>query len=91
MGDWRAGGGTPTRWFNTDAFALPAPGTLGNLGRNVVIGPGINNWDISAQKYFAVTEHAKLEFRAEIYNAPHHFSYWGVATTLGASNFGQVT
>jgi hypothetical protein len=91
VGDWRAGGGTATRWFNTDAFALPPPGTLGNLGRNVVIGPGMNNWDVSAQKYFAITERSRLEFRAEIYNAPHHFSYWGVATTMGAANFGQVT
>ena len=32
-----------------------------------------------------------LEFRTEMYNAPHHFSYFGVATTVGAANFGQVT
>ncbi|MEK7404239.1 MAG: carboxypeptidase regulatory-like domain-containing protein [Acidobacteriota bacterium] len=91
VGDWRRGGKTPTRWFNTEAFALPAVGTFGNLGRNVVIGPGGHNWDLSAQKYFAFDEQRKLEFRAEVFNAPHHFSYWSVATQLGASNFGQVT
>jgi len=91
IGDWRDGGKTANRWFNTDAFALPALGTLGNLGRNVVIGPVLNNWDASAQKFFALTEQWRLEFRAEVFNTPHHFSYWGVATQFGASNFGQVT
>jgi hypothetical protein len=31
------------QWFNTTAFASPAPFTFGNEGRNVVIGPGLNN------------------------------------------------
>jgi hypothetical protein len=90
-GDWKEGGKTRDRWFNTGAFALPALGTFGNLGRNVVIGPGTNNWDVSLQKLFRLDEQKSIEFRAEIYNAPHHFSYFGVATTLGAANFGQVT
>jgi len=91
IGDWREGEQTATRWFNTAAFGMPAVGALGDLGRNVVIGPGMNNWDVSMQKYLALTERTKLEFRAEMFNAPNHFSYWGVATTMGASNFGQVT
>jgi hypothetical protein len=65
--------------------------TFGNLGRNALTGPGANNWDISAQKMFRFTESVNVEFRAEAYNAPHHFSYFGVATQVGASNFGQVT
>jgi hypothetical protein len=91
VGDWREGEQTATRWFNKAAFAMPDPGALGNLGRNVVIGPGMNNWDVSMQKFFAFSEQTKLEFRAEMFNAPHHFPYWSVATTMGATNFGQVT
>jgi hypothetical protein len=91
VGDWKAGGKKATRWFNADAFSLPAAGTFGNLGRNVVTGPGLNNWDASFQKFFAVGDQLKVEFRVEVFNAPHHFSYWSVATQLGASNFGQVT
>lgn len=82
---------TAKTWFNTAAFAVPAAGTFGNLGRNAVVGPGTNNWDISLQKIFSIREKQALEFRAEFYNAPNHFSYYGVATTVGASNFGQVT
>lgn len=91
VGDWSENAKTATRWFNPAAFALPALGTFGNLGRNALIGPGTNNWDVSAQKFFRLTERLRAEFRAEMFNAPHHFSYFSVATTVGATNFGQVT
>ena len=91
VGDPYAGAGTRTRSFDPAAFAAPSPGTFGNLGRNAIIDPGTNNWDVSLSKIFQIGERVRTEFRAEVYNAPHHFSYFGVATTLGASNFGPVT
>jgi len=91
IGDWTIDSGTARRWFNPAAFGNPPAGTFGNLGRNALTGPGANNWDVSLQKLFRFNEQTNLEFRAEIYNAPHHFSYFGVATTVGATNFGQVT
>jgi hypothetical protein len=54
--DWKQGGGTRFQWFNQAAFALPALGNFGNLGRNIVRGPGTNNWDASLQKNFKVNE-----------------------------------
>ncbi|MBI1897414.1 MAG: carboxypeptidase regulatory-like domain-containing protein [Acidobacteria bacterium] len=89
-GDWRVEERTARRWFNTAAFALPAPGAYGDLGRNVVIGPGTHNWDASLQKHFRISETLDTEFRAEFYNAPHHFSYFGVNGTFGSGSFGQV-
>ncbi len=91
VGDWQQGGGQRLQWFNQAAFALPALGTFGNLGRNIVRGPGTNNWDASLQKNFKFSEKFNMQFRAEFYNAPHHFSWLGVGTTLGAGNFGQIT
>ena len=91
VGDPDEDAGTRTRWFNPAAFAVQPAGTFGNLGRNAIIGPGMNNWDVSLQKIFSINERVRTEFRAEFYNAPHHFSYWDVATTVGAGNFGQVT
>jgi hypothetical protein len=91
VGDWTANARTLYQWFNTSAFALPAAGTFGNLGRDVIPGPGQNIRDASLQKYFNVTERLRFQFRAEFYNAPNHMSWWGVGTTLGSSNFGQIT
>ncbi|MBL8229629.1 MAG: TonB-dependent receptor [Bryobacterales bacterium] len=91
VGDPYAGDSQALRFFNTAAFAPAEAGAFGNLGRNAINGPGTNNWDVSLQKIFSFREHLKLEFRGEVYNAPHHFNYFGVATTVGAANFGQVT
>ena len=56
-------------YFNTAAFALPAPNTpYGNSPRNPLIGPGFVNTDISAFKRFAIYEKSNLLFRGEIFN-----------------------
>jgi hypothetical protein len=41
-----------TTWFNTACFVQPAAGRLGNSGRNILVGPGLTNFDISALKRF---------------------------------------
>ncbi len=55
-------------FLNPAAFAIPAPGRIGNLGRNVLHGPVLSQFDLTAQKQFPLSEKLKLEFRAEIYN-----------------------
>jgi len=91
VGDYSQGGGQRLQWFNTTAFGLPAAGTLGNLGRNVISAPTMNNWDASLQKNFRIRERLRIQFRAEFYDAPNHLSWVGVGTTLGNANFGQIT
>jgi hypothetical protein len=60
-------GGT-TQWFNPQAFMVPAQGTFGNVGRNVLTGPGLATWDFSVMKDTHLFERYKLQFRAEIFN-----------------------
>ncbi len=55
-------------YVNPAAFAMPAPGTYGNLGRNALRGPSISQLDFTLAKKFAVKEKASIEFRAECYN-----------------------
>jgi hypothetical protein len=47
---------------------MPAPGTYGNLGRNALRGPGMNQLDLTVSKKFPITETMNFEFRAECYN-----------------------
>ena len=91
VADWKQGARRQLQWFNTAAFAVPAAGTFGNLGRNVLSGPGTNNWDVSLHKNFSLGEKVLAQFRAEFYDAPNHLSWFGVGTTLGSANFGQIT
>jgi hypothetical protein len=60
------------RWFNTAAFALPARGTYGNLGRNTLTGPGLTNTDFSLIKNNSFGENRRIQFRAEVFNLANH-------------------
>lgn len=69
--------------------------TYGNMGRNVLRGPGINNWDISLMKNFKLTESKSLQFQTNFFNAFNHVQFFG-PTSFGGSvgfgpNFGEVT
>lgn len=79
------------QYLNPAAFAVPAAGTYGNLGYDAIKGPLYNNWDVALQKNIPIYESIGAEFRAEMFNAPNHMSFFNVANQMGASNFGQIT
>jgi len=81
---------TFSRWFSTASFANPALGTFGNAGRNLIRGPGTNNWDVSFIKRTEITEGVALQFRAEFFNLFNHTQASVVNTSFGAAAFGQV-
>jgi hypothetical protein len=82
---------TLRRFFNTAAFARPATWTYGNAGRNILVGPGTNNWDIVIAKNTRIKEQVNVQFRCEGFNFFNHPSYNGINTALGSAAFGQVT
>ena len=77
-------------WFNPAAFAAPAAGTYGNEKRNQFYGPPTHQIDFSVFKNFSITEHARLQFRAEIFNIFNFTNYSGPANNVQGSNLGQV-
>ena len=85
---------TLTHWFNTAAF-LPAAqmtkGQFGNSGRDILIGPGFQNWDFSVGKWFNFSEHTRLQFRTDAFNTFNHANFTSIGTTATSSNFGSVT
>ena len=59
---------SPNGWFDVSAFTLPVAGTYGNVGRNVLIGPGLSELDLSAFKSIRISERLNMQFRAEGFN-----------------------
>jgi hypothetical protein len=83
---------TFTRYFNTAAFGRPAVGTYGNAPKDVLRGPGINNWDLSLVKNFPLGKEARLlQLRWELYNAWNHTQYSSVDTSARLTPDGQQT
>jgi len=75
-------------WFNRGAFARPATGAFGNMGRNRLRGPGVNKWDLSMFKNFRWGEGRNMQFRTEFYNAFNHPSFTTVGASLTTTNAG---
>jgi hypothetical protein len=60
--------GGSSQYFNPLAFIQPLPGTYGNVGRNVLQGPGLAQTDLSLARGFSLSERLGLQFRAEFFN-----------------------
>ncbi len=90
-GEPNAGAQFPEQWFNTSAFSLPALFTFGNSPRNAVIGPALQEFDLSLQKDVAVRESVKLQFRVEGYNIFNHPNFNIPNRTAFTSNFGRIS
>jgi hypothetical protein len=86
-----SGGPTPNHWINAAAFATPANGTFGNLGRNAFRAPGIAQLDLGFSKFVAITERASIRLRGDLFNATNRAQYGAPNADVSASNFGIIT
>jgi hypothetical protein len=82
---------TVDHWFNPAAFALPAKGTWGDLGRYAARGPGYYEIDSALQKKFRLSERFGLNFRAEAFNLFNHPIYASPSGNVSSGGFGQIT
>jgi hypothetical protein len=80
---------TVARYFNTAAFAPPPVGNIGNAPRDVLRGPGTNNWDATLFKDIPLREHTMFQIRWELYNVFNHASFTSVNTTAQFDNSGN--
>jgi hypothetical protein len=90
-------------YLNKSAFALQAPGTVGNLGWNAVRSPGLWAWDMSLARNFPIGEHQTLQLRADAFNVTNSFipaypgtdppaqSGTGSLINAGVPNFSNLT
>ena len=83
---------TTAQWFNTAAFKVPAPGTWGNAGRNVVRAPGLFQIDLGLQKRFVIAGARNFEFRAEAFNVLNRINLGAPGTTVTSpATYGRIT
>ncbi len=89
------------QWFDTSVFSAPTPSWAGgpNLGfgnarKDIVVGPGRENFTTSLYKTFDIKEVAHIELRFESFNTFNHTEFMGVNSNYNgpnqAGNFGAI-
>jgi len=71
-------------------FSFPAPGQLGNTGRNFFTGPPLFRMDLTVGKKILLTEGSNLEFRAEMQNVTNSPSFAFPTAVFTSSTFGRI-
>src|SRR5262249_15676980 len=82
------------QWFYRTAFALPALGAYGNVGRNALLGPNSVTTNLALFKNFPipVREGMHLQFRSEFFNLLNSVNLSNPNTTLSAGvNMSRIT
>ena len=81
--------------FNPAAFARPQAADdgdfYGNAGRNILIGPGFQNVDLSLFKTFTLKSRLRLQFRTEVFNILNHPNFQVPVFLLDNTNVGTYT
>jgi hypothetical protein len=81
-------------WFSRAAFAAPANGTYGNVGRNALVGPAAASANLGLFKNFDLPgrEGLRLQFRSEFFNVFNSVSLSNPNANLGSGvNMGRIT
>lgn len=80
--------------FTTATIPKDATGTFlrqGTLGRNALRGFGASQLDLTFRREFGITERARLQFRAELFNIFNHPNFGKPVPTLSSGTFGVAT
>src|SRR5581483_4637265 len=82
---------TPQRWFNTDAFRVPASYTFGNAGRKILRADGLANWNFALSKRWPFRESRSLELRGEFFNLLNQTTFGYPTFVVDNPQFGKVS
>lgn len=77
------------RFFETSAFSMPAFGTFGNAGRNILEGPGYRNLNLGLTRLVALGA-ARLQLRLEAFNVFNRANFDLPDAFLGSPTFGRI-
>jgi hypothetical protein len=83
---------TMDRWFDTTAFANPAPYSFGNGSRTEpdLRNPGAFSFDSVLSRWQPIKERLRLQYRAEFYNLLNHPNLGAPSAGITSSTFGLI-
>ncbi len=82
----------PQRYIaNPQVFSVPANGTVGTAGRNILRGPGLGQLDFSLIKNTRINERFSLQFRWETFNLLNRANFGTPGSNIRLATFGIIT
>ncbi len=80
-------------YANPGALSVPQPLYNGTMPRvlDSIRAPGTNNFSVSADKQFKMTEGTSLIFRWEAFNLFNRTQFGAPNTTFNTADFGKIT
>ncbi len=81
---------TLDEYFDTSCFPVQAPNTFGNEGRNVLVGPGAQLWDMSLARKLNLGERVKLSIRGDFYSIFNHQNWGAPVSSDFSSEIGEI-
>jgi hypothetical protein len=84
--------GDPTTlaFFNTSAFSIPAAGTFGSAGRNIIIGPGTSVMNLGLTRNISLGNSRALTLSMMANNVLNTVQWASIDTAVNSPTFGQV-
>jgi len=81
------------QWFDTTAYANPAPYSFGSGSRTEpdLRNPGSISFDSALSRWQPIRERMRLQFRAEFYNILNHPNLGAPSASITSATFGRIT
>jgi carboxypeptidase family protein len=80
-------------WFDSAdraLFSAPAPGSIGNTGRNFFLAPHYFQWDASLSKKIRFSERYSFDLRADARNVLNNPSFDNPTAVINSAIFGRI-
>jgi hypothetical protein len=81
----------PANFSTNPKAAVSVPLSYGNIVKGSFVGPQFASWDVSATRFFPVTEAAQFQFRAEFFNVLNHTNFGDPQQSQTNGAFGRIT
>jgi hypothetical protein len=85
------GAATSIQYILNPSVFVNQGNAFGNLGRNVIIGPGFSNLDFALTKNTKINERATIQLRADAFDALNQTNFGNPVTTIGSATLGIIT
>jgi Carboxypeptidase regulatory-like domain len=78
------------RWFNTDAFTVPAEDSRGTATVGQILGPSFYQWDLSLRKNFRLSERFRFPPIFDVFNVFNRVNYGAPNTNVSSGAYGTI-